>query len=113
MTIITGPKLPQHCIDGSMVSSSNGKEAILVGCKENPEKIYRLRWSNETILEWILMRQKLKYPRSNGVVMLIPDTLTYCRTTIVTTVTLQTTTITTTTPTTTPATTSTATPISK
>ena len=78
MIFITGPKLPQHCIDGSMVSSLNGKEAILVGCKENPEKIYRLRWSNENILEWILMRQKLKYPRSNGVAMLIPDALTYC-----------------------------------
>ena len=78
MTFITGPKLPQNCIDGSMVSSSNGKETILVGCKENPEKIYRLKWSNETILEWILMWQKLKYPRSNGVAILIPDAQTHC-----------------------------------
>ena len=79
MSSIIGPKLPQVCIDGSMVSSSNGREAFLVGCNENPEKIYKLRWSNGTILEWVLMRQKLKYPRSNGVAMLIPDTLTHCK----------------------------------
>ena len=75
---IIGPKLPQNCIDGSMVSSSNGQEAILVGCAENPEKIYKLRWSNGTTLEWVLMKQKLKYPRSNAVAMLIPDVLTHC-----------------------------------
>ena len=63
-----------------MVSSSNGKEAILVGCNENPEKIFKLKWSsNETTLEWVLMKQKLKYPRSNAVAMLIPDTVsTHC-----------------------------------
>ena len=76
---IIGPKLPQECIDGSMVSSSNGREAILVGCEENPEKIYKLRWSNGTTLEWVLMKQKLKYPRSNVVAILIPDALTHCR----------------------------------
>ena len=62
-----------------MVSSSNGREAILVGCEENPEKIYKLRWSNGTTLEWVLMKQKLKYPRSNVVAMLIPDALTHCK----------------------------------
>ena len=62
-----------------MVSSSNGREAILVGCDENSEKIYKLRWSNETTLEWVLMKQMLKYPRSNAVAMLIPDALTHCR----------------------------------
>ena len=63
-----------------MVSSSNGQEAILVGCEENPEKIYKLRWSNGTMMEWVLMKQKLKYPRSNVVAMLIPDTLlTHCK----------------------------------
>ena len=62
-----------------MVSSSNGREAILVGCQENPEKIYKLRWSNGTTLEWIVMNQHLNYPRSNGVAMLIPDELTHCR----------------------------------
>ena len=76
---ITGPALPQDCIDGSMVSSSNGREAILLGCAENPEKIYKLRWRNATTLEWVLMWQKLKYPRSNAVAMLIPDALTHCR----------------------------------
>ena len=75
---ITGPVLPQNCIDGSMVSSSNGQEAILVGCAENPERLYKLRWSNETSLEWVLMKQMLKYPRSNAVAMLIPDALTQC-----------------------------------
>ena len=61
-----------------MVTSSNGKEAILVGCTENPEKIYKLRWNNETTMEWVLMRQKLKYPRTNAVAMLIPNALTQC-----------------------------------
>ena len=61
-----------------MVSSSNGREAILVGCAENPEKIYKLRWSNGTTLEWVLMKQKLKYPRNNAVAMLIPNALTQC-----------------------------------
>ena len=75
---ITGPILPQICTDGSLVSSSNGQEAILVGCNENQEKIHKLRWSNGTNLEWVLMRQKMKYPRSNAVAMLIPDALTRC-----------------------------------
>ena len=61
-----------------MVSSSNGKEAILVGCEENPEKIYKLRWSIQANLEWVLMKQQLKYPRSNAVAMLIPNALTQC-----------------------------------
>ena len=63
-----------------MVSSSNGQEAILVGCEENPEKIYKLRWStNGTTLEWVLMKQLLHYPRSNTVAMLISDALTHCK----------------------------------
>ena len=62
-----------------MVSSSNGKEAILVGCEENPEKIYKLRWSIQANLEWVLMKQELKYPRSNAVAMLISDALTHCK----------------------------------
>ena len=78
---IAGPELPQNCIDGSLVSSSNGQEAFLVGCAENPEKIYKLRWSNGGTLEWVLMKQMLKYPRSNAVAMLIPDALTFCKTT--------------------------------
>ena len=61
-----------------MVTSSNGKEAILVGCTENSEKMYKLRWSNENTMEWVLMKQKLKYPRTNAVAMLIPNALTQC-----------------------------------
>ena len=75
-----------------MVTSSNVQEAILVGCDPNPEKIYKLRWSNGITLEWELMKQKLQYPRSNVVAMFIPDALTHCRTTPSTTsTTLQTT----------------------
>ena len=62
-----------------MVSSSNGREAILIGCRENPEKIYKLRWSNGTNMEWMLMKQKLNYPRSNAVAMLISDKQTHCK----------------------------------
>ena len=76
-----GPKLPQVCRDGSIVGSSNSQEAFLLGCNENSEKIYKLRWSNKTSLEWVLMKQKLKFPRSNAVAMLIPDVLTHCATT--------------------------------
>ena len=100
-----------------MVSSSNGQEAILVGCAENPEKIYKLRWCNATNLEWVLMWQKLKYPRSNAVAILIPYALTHCKIPLVTTTTLKTTEITTpitlrttTSPTTSPTTTSSTTP---
>ena len=104
-----------------MVSSWNGRESILVGCAENPEKIFKLRWRNGTTLEWVLMNQKSKYPRSNAVAMLIPDArLTSCKiirntgtttlhttTTTVTPITL----ITTTTATTTTTTSTTTTPI--
>ena len=79
ITFFAGPTLPQNCVDGSMVSSSNGREVILVGCQQNPEKIFRTKWTNGTTLEWVLMKQELKYPRSNAVAMLIPDTLlTHC-----------------------------------
>ena len=78
LSFITGPTLPHRCIDGSMVSSSNGQEAILVSCAESPERIYKFRWSDEITLEWVLMKQELKYPRSNAVAMLIPDALTEC-----------------------------------
>ena len=62
-----------------MVRSSNGREAILVGCEINPEKIFKLRWNNEFSLEWVLMKQELKYPKTGTIAMLIPDELTNCR----------------------------------
>ena len=62
-----------------MVSSANGREAILVGCDENPEKIFKLRWENESSLEWVLMKQELKYPKTGTIAMLIPDELTNCK----------------------------------
>ena len=72
--------MPHDCIDGSITQSlSNGQEAILVGCEQSPEKIYKLKWNNKGTLEWVLMKQKLKYPRSNAVAMLILDgLLTHC-----------------------------------
>ena len=72
--------MPHDCIDGSITQSlSNGQEAILVGCEQSPEKIYKLKWNNKATLEWLLMKQKLKYPRSNAVAMFIPDILTHCK----------------------------------
>ena len=62
-----------------MVRSSNGREAILVGCEQNPEKIFKLRWENESSLEWVLMKQELKYPKTGTIAMLIPDELTNCK----------------------------------
>ena len=80
LSSITGPTLPHDCIDGSITQSlSNGQEAILVGCEQSPEKIYKLKWNNKATLEWKLMKQKLKYPRSNAVAMFIPDILTHCK----------------------------------
>ena len=78
--LLAGPTLPHDCIDGSINQSLlNGQEAILVGCKESPEKIYKLKWNNIATLEWVLLKQKLKYPRSNAVAMFIPDILTHCK----------------------------------
>ena len=62
-----------------MVRSSNGREAILVGCEVSPEKIFKLKWKNESSLEWVLMNQKLKYPKTGSIAMLIPDEMTNCR----------------------------------
>ena len=66
-----------------MIPTPDGKGVILLGCDEESdikyetENIYRLMWKGSE-LEWVIMNQKLKYPRWNLVAMLIPDELTNC-----------------------------------
>ena len=79
--ILVGPKLPQKCEYGSMVSLPNENEAVLVGCVDEnhdiTEKIYKLTWQGEH-LKWVTMVQKLKYPRYGAVAMLVQNEITNC-----------------------------------
>ena len=71
----TGPDLPQACSYSSMVSYEGG--VILLGCDENPDAIYALISINGG-LKWIELTQKLQFPRTSALAMLIPDELTNC-----------------------------------
>ena len=77
-----GPNLPQRCQFGSMVTLPMGKEALLIGCSDTPsestatDKIFKLSWQGG-YLNWITIEKKLKFPRTNAVVMLLPGT--HCR----------------------------------
>ena len=71
--------MPDDCKHGRMVSMPNGQEAILLGCYDNQEKIYKLFW-NEDNLDWTTMTQTLKYPRYyNPIAMLLPDEMNTCK----------------------------------
>ena len=75
---LIGPNLIESCRSSSMVTSPNGEGVILFGCgEENPEEIYELINTNGT-LYWKRMLQKLKYPRSSSISMLVPDELVTC-----------------------------------
>ena len=80
---ISGPPLPHKCFRPTMIPTPDGEGVILLGCDEESdikyetENIYRLMWKGSE-LEWVIMNQKLKYPRWNLVAMLIPDELTNC-----------------------------------
>ena len=79
--IFQGPKLPQKCAYGSMVTLPNDNEAVLVGCEDEnldfTEKIYKLTWQGEH-LNWVTMAQELKYPRYDAVAMLVQNEITNC-----------------------------------
>ena len=65
-----------------MVTLPMGKEALLIGCSDSPDgstatdKIFKLSWQGG-YLNWITIEKKLKFPRTNAVVMLLPGT--HCR----------------------------------
>ena len=81
--IFTGPDLPASCEAGSLVTSSNGYEAVLTGCSSSPgyygdgDLIYKLIWVGQD-LRWIKLQQKLQNARANTVAMMIPESMTKC-----------------------------------
>ena len=64
------------CTSSSIVTAPDGKGVILLGCEENPEVLYKM----DENLTWTKMIQKLNYPRTSLISMLIPDELTVCNT---------------------------------
>ena len=63
-----------------MITSPNGKGLILVGCfdmNNYSQNIYELIHENGNFI-WKIKPQKLKYPRTLTVSMLIPDEITTC-----------------------------------
>ena len=62
-----------------MVTLPIGNEAVLVGCEggNSIDKIFKIIWEGEQ-LKWVTLPQKLKYPRTSAVAMLIPDSMTNC-----------------------------------
>ena len=73
---------------------------ILLGCNQAKDTIYKLLWNGNNELEWKTMEQKLKHPRSETIIMYIPNEMTTCTNPTTTTTTTPTTTTTTTTTTT-------------
>ena len=63
-----------------MITSPNGEGVILVGCfdmNNYSQNIYELIYENGNFI-WKIKPQKLKYPRTLTVTMLIPDEITTC-----------------------------------
>ena len=76
----TGPTLPFYCNSGSMFTLDNGHEAILTGCNrfDTPiGEIFKLTWEGDR-LQWETLPHKLKYPRTQTVAMMIPNSMTNC-----------------------------------
>ena len=62
-----------------MVTSDNGNSVILLGCYEDRESIYKMKASTTAgALIWEKMPQKLQFPRTETVAMLVPDKLVKC-----------------------------------
>ena len=51
---------------------------ILLGCNQAKDTIYKLLWNGNNELEWKTMEQKLKHPRSETIIMYIPNEMTTC-----------------------------------
>ena len=77
---IKGPSLLEPCSGSSMVSSPNGQGVIVLGCREHSQSLYQLYKDERSgMLSWRKMIQKLKYPRSDTVAMLVPDEIVTCK----------------------------------
>ena len=77
----SGPDIPESCNSPSMVQSPDGNGIILVGCYNQYSEVSNALYEMTTIgkdLRWRLMPQKLAFPKSNNVAMLIPDELVTC-----------------------------------
>ena len=62
-----------------MVTIDNGNSVILLGCYEDRESIYKMKASAaDGSLIWEKLPQKLQFPRTETVAMLVPDTLVKC-----------------------------------
>ena len=79
---IAGQWLPQVCVGGTMTTLPSGNEAVLIGCndgnKNGLEKIFKVSWQGDE-LQWETLDQELKYPRNQAIAMIIPDSLTICK----------------------------------
>ena len=75
---IKGPSLLEPCSGSSMVLSPNGEGVIVLGCREHSQSFYQLYKDRSGMLSWRKMIQKLKYPRSDTVAMLVPDEIVSC-----------------------------------
>ena len=71
-----GPNLPNECLNPSVITSPDGKSVIIIGCQENTKgEIFELREDEFGTLSWNTMKQKLKYPRTQTIGLLLPDNL--------------------------------------
>ena len=74
---LLGPNLLETCIQPSMVTSPTGNGVVILGCEGHPEDIYELV-NTGGALHLEKMSQKLSYPRSHTISMLLPDNLVNC-----------------------------------
>ena len=75
---LKGPNLPGgNCQEGRMVPMPDGYGAILVGCYQSKDAMYKLFW-NGNELEWTTLSDKIQNQRFDTVSMLIPDELANC-----------------------------------
>ena len=74
-----GPNLPNECLNPSVITSPDGNSVIIIGCQENTKgEIYVLREDEFGTLSWNTMKQKLKFPRTQTIGLLLPDNLCEC-----------------------------------
>ena len=81
---ISGPTLPTSVLEGTGITTSDGKSFLLLGGKpsefyiaDDLNTIYKLDCLQRQC-DWTLMEQKLRIPRVNPVAIPIPDNLVSC-----------------------------------
>ena len=66
-----------------MVTLPHGTEVVYVGCNDGDDTtadIFKLIWQGKH-LQWVILPQKMKYPRKDAIAMFVPDSITNCRST--------------------------------